>query len=83
MKGFSTNKGLKMENYERNSKKSLSFQEKKVLELVVKGKTNQEIANELYISVHTVKAHIQHILKKLSVKSRIQAAVKATSEKIL
>ena len=72
-----------MEGCRKNSKKSLSFQEKKVLDLIVEGKTNKEIADELFVSIHTIKAHVQHILKKLSVKSRVQAAVIASNQKNL
>ena len=72
-----------MEGFRKNSKKSLSFQEKKVLDLIVEGKTNKEIADELFVSIHTIKAHVQHILKKLSVKSRVQAAVIASNQKNL
>lgn len=69
-----------MEGCRKKPQVVLSIQEKKVLGLIVKGKTNREIADELFVSIHTVKAHVQHILKKLSVKSRVQAAVIASNE---
>lgn len=45
-----------------------------VLELLVLGYSNSQIAKTLCITIFTVKAHIQAILKKLNVKNRIQAA---------
>ncbi len=43
-----------------------------IINLIIEGKTNKEIANELYISVKTVKHHIYHIFKKLNVRNRIE-----------
>jgi len=57
--------------------KPLSEREYEVLNLVVMGKSNSEIAKELMISVHTAKAHVCSILQKLAVNDRVQAAVKA------
>lgn len=57
--------------------KPLTDREVAVLRLVVMGKTNTQIAEELSISVHTAKAHVCSILQKMSVDDRIQAAVKA------
>lgn len=48
----------------------LSAREAEVLRLVVMGKNNQEIANELYLAVGTVKAHVHNILVKTGQKSR-------------
>jgi NarL family two-component system response regulator LiaR len=53
---------------------SLSDRESQVLELIAIGKTNDDIANKLYISVRTVKFHITSIFNKLKVKNRTQAA---------
>ncbi len=55
----------------------LTRREKDVLELVVKGNSNKEIAGLLYISEKTVKNHLTNIFRKLSVKDRTQAAVYA------
>ena len=57
--------------------KQLSEREYEVLRLLVKGKTNPEIAQQLTISVGTVKIHVEHILAKLRVSDRTQAAVRA------
>ncbi|NAS13978.1 hypothetical protein GTQ38_18340 [Flavobacteriaceae bacterium R33] len=48
----------------------LSRQESNVRSLILEGKTNKEIANELFISVNTVKTHITNIYQKLDVRSR-------------
>ena len=55
----------------------LSEQELRVLGLIVAGKTNQEIADELVISVGTAKWHVHNILQKLGVKNRSQATARA------
>jgi two-component system, NarL family, response regulator LiaR len=57
------------------SVESLSAREKEVLCLVVEGKDNATIAQELFISPYTVKNHISNILLKLHVENRLQAAV--------
>lgn len=55
----------------------LTAREMLVLKYMVQGLTNAEIANEIYISPHTAKAHVGSILSKLAVSDRVQAAVKA------
>lgn len=62
---------------------NLSQREKEVLQLVAKGKTNQFIADQLFISMHTVKKHLQNILTKLHVNNRAEAAALATKENII
>ena len=57
--------------------KKLSEREYEVLRLLVQGKTNRQIADELTISMGTVKIHVEHILAKLGVSDRTQAAVRA------
>ncbi len=59
---------------------NLTEREYEVLKLVVDGKSNQEIADELHISEHTSKAHVCSIIQKLVVDDRTQAAVKAVKE---
>lgn len=51
----------------------LTGREKMILELVARGMTNKEIGRDLFISEHTVKAHITSILNKLGLKNRQQA----------
>jgi two-component system NarL family response regulator len=54
---------------------SLSDREIDVLKLIVEGKSNQEIAKDLYLSTNTIKTHVRGIMNKLSVDDRVQAAV--------
>lgn len=63
--------------------KRLTERECEVLQLVVSGKTNVEIAQELFISVHTAKAHVCAILQKMGVSDRVQAAVKAVQQQMV
>jgi DNA-binding NarL/FixJ family response regulator len=55
----------------------LTDRELEVLELIVGGHSNAEIAEKLYITVGTVKTHVCNILNKLSASDRTQAAVRA------
>ena len=66
-----------------NIKKPISSREFEVLKLIVLGKSNTEIANELFISVHTAKAHVSSILEKFAVEDRVQLAVKVVREGII
>lgn len=59
---------------------NLTEREYEVLKLVVDGKSNNEIAEDLKISEHTAKAHVCNIIQKLVVDDRTQAAVKAIKE---
>ncbi len=56
---------------------SLTSRELEVLRLLALGKTNRELADELVISLSTVKRHVERIISKLKVSDRTQAAVKA------
>lgn len=64
-------------------KNQLTEREYEVLKLLVQGKSNAEIAENLIVSVHTAKAHVCSILQKLCVDDRVQAAVKAIKENIV
>ena len=64
----------------RNQHADLTQREYEVLKLIVDGKSNNEIAQELTISSHTAKAHVCNIIQKLLVDDRTQAAVKALKE---
>jgi two-component system, NarL family, response regulator LiaR len=55
----------------------LSEREAEVLALVARGLSNQEIADQLYISEKTVRTHVSHILTKLHLANRTQAALYA------
>ncbi len=54
--------------------------EREVLRLLSVGATNRDIAEKLCVSVETVKSHVHHILQKMQVKDRTQAAVLATKQ---
>jgi two-component system nitrate/nitrite response regulator NarL len=56
----------------------LSPRENEVLQEIARGASNKEIARTLQIAETTVKIHVQHILRKLGVSSRVQAAVLAS-----
>lgn len=58
--------------YDKTSLDGLSNSELNILKMVSEGKTNKEIADNLFISVHTVKKHISNIFKKLNIKSRME-----------
>ncbi len=54
---------------------SLTARELEILKLIAKGLSNKLIARELDISDGTVKVHVKHLLKKLNLRSRVEAAV--------
>jgi two-component system, NarL family, nitrate/nitrite response regulator NarL len=56
----------------------LTEQENRILEHIAEGKSNKLIARELNIAEGTVKVHVKHLLKKLSLRSRVEAAVWAS-----
>jgi two-component system, NarL family, response regulator len=68
---------------ERLNRPQLSNRELDVLKLVAQGKTNQQIATELYISESTVKYHINSVLSKLGVSDRTQATLIAIKRGIV
>jgi DNA-binding NarL/FixJ family response regulator len=62
-------------NYDIFLGMDLSAKEQSVVKLILQGKTNAEIAKELYVSERTVKEHLTKIFKKLNVKDRLQLAL--------
>lgn len=61
----------------------LSRREVEILQAVAAGISNYEISEKLFISEKTVKAHINHIFKKMGVKSRTQAVLKAVEAAVI
>lgn len=61
----------------------LTARELEILILIGEGKTNQEISDELFIGIKTVKTHVSNVLSKLSVEDRTKAAVYAHRHNVL
>jgi DNA-binding NarL/FixJ family response regulator len=62
---------------------SLTEREREVLTCLVKGLTNKEIGESLFVSDKTVKIHVSNIFKKLNVKSRSQVIIHAVQNKLV
>ncbi|BAU14650.1 two-component response regulator [Leptolyngbya sp. NIES-3755] len=62
---------------------ALTRREQEILALIADGKTNQEIAQKLYIAPGTVRVHVHTILQKLEVHDRTQAAVIAIQRNLI
>ncbi|QDP41334.1 response regulator [Radiobacillus deserti] len=56
---------------------SLTAREMEILLLIAEGKSNQEIADDLFIALKTTKVHVSNVLSKLEVQDRTQAAIYA------
>jgi LuxR family maltose regulon positive regulatory protein len=61
----------------------LTEREQEILSLIAQGQSNRQIADALFISVGTVKGHVNHIFGKLDVKSRTQALLRARELNLL
>jgi two-component system response regulator NreC len=75
--------GMMLEDYrvriDKGSDDMLTDREREVLQLVVEGRTNQEIAGQLVLSVKTVQTHRAHILRKLGAHDRADLVKHAIS----
>ena len=60
---------------------ALSPREREIVDLIARGDSNKQIARELGIAETTVKIHVQHLLRKLDLDSRVQAAVLVTQQR--
>jgi len=76
---FKETKDLKLEDQDFE----LSVREKEVINLLAGGNNYQQIADQLYISVDTVRHHIKNIYKKLHVHTQSEAVAKAIRKKII
>lgn len=74
---------LKIWDNEPKKNYHLTHREKDVLEYLVQGLSNEEIAEKLYVTIATVKAHLGSIFNKFCVKNRTQAIVMALKENIV
>ncbi|MEO9474749.1 MAG: response regulator transcription factor [Cyclobacteriaceae bacterium] len=70
-------RAVKSVNYKHASQGVLSEREMDVLKLVAQGHSNQEIADQLFVSLNTTKTHISNIYQKLGAQRRTQAVQKA------
>jgi DNA-binding NarL/FixJ family response regulator len=62
---------------------NLTAREKEILSLIAQGLCNKDIADKLFLSLHTVKNHVRNIIQKLAVEDRTQAAVLALKENLI
>ena len=62
---------------------NLTIREKEILKLISEGLCNKDIAEKLFLSIHTVKNHVKSIIQKLYVEDRTQAAILALKENII
>ncbi|NBA95016.1 hypothetical protein GUY40_08555 [Pseudomonas sp. R5(2019)] len=68
---------LQIESAAAEAESPLSLRELQVLQLIAQGSSNQQIAEQLFISLHTVKTHARRIHSKLGVERRTQAVAMA------
>jgi ATP/maltotriose-dependent transcriptional regulator MalT len=61
----------------------LSERELEVLTLLASGRSNREVARDLFVSVGTVKTHTNNIYRKLGVRNRAEALARARSLKLI
>ena len=76
---------ISLQQMDKNPEKDygLTARETQILELITEGYSNSEIANKLFVSINTTKAHVANILQKLEVDDRLQAALKALKERLV
>ncbi|MCA9959030.1 MAG: response regulator transcription factor [Anaerolineales bacterium] len=70
-------------NNQNDADNKLTDREMEVLQLLAQGASNPQIAEDLFITINTVKTHISHILSKLQVENRTQAAAYAVQKGIV
>ena len=75
--------GIKLESDKGEEKEALSTREKEIISHVVKGFTNQEIADKLFLSIHTVMTHRRNIARKLQIHSATGLTIYAIVNKIV
>jgi DNA-binding NarL/FixJ family response regulator len=68
---------------ENNNDFNLTQREKEILKLIAQGLCNKDIAENLFLSLHTVKNHVRNIIQKLAVDDRTQAAILALKENLI
>jgi NarL family two-component system response regulator LiaR len=73
---------IRAQDNKETKENSLTNREIEILQQIAKGKTNQEIADELVVSERTVRTHVTNILSKLGLSNRTQAVLYALREGI-
>ena len=68
---------------DENKNYHFTERELEILKEVITGKNNTQIANDMCLSIHTIKFYVSSILAKLSVTTRLEAAVKVIKEHLL
>ena len=63
----------------QENERQLSRRETEILQLVITGISNKDIAEKLFISIHTVKTHLYNIYKTLKIRNRVEAVAWAHS----
>lgn len=81
--GISPSEKRKNDSDTRNASAGLTRRQLEILEQVVQGLTNKEIADKLFLSTRTVDMHVSHILERLNCRTRIDAINKAREMKII
>jgi len=71
---LATKIGLRVSSRRTKSREPLTRREREVLEFIRQGLSNREIARALWITESTVKVHVHHVLAKMDVRTRTQAA---------
>lgn len=71
------------EDVEKSTKNSLSIREIEILKLISNGLTNNEIAEKLYLSSHTVATHRKNLMRKLKAKNNVDLVISAIKESII
>lgn len=74
---------LKVDTKANEERENLSSREKEIISYVVKGYTNQEIADKLFLSIHTVMTHRRNIARKLQIHSATGLTIYAIVNKIV
>lgn len=86
-KKLTVQNGQKESEFQQNERAlnylGITDRELEVMELLAEGYSNQQIADRLYISIHTVKSHVSNLLSKLGVNRRTQAINKAKSLRLI
>jgi len=70
-------------HYNKSENKEITKRELEVLQYVLQGKTNREIAKTLVVTHHTIKAHVASLLRKMGVRNRVEITLAAIEKGML